>query len=147
MTDNEIIKALECCAQPISICKEWPCYDSNVPYPCTDQLKWAALNLIDSQKAEIERLKNKILEDDILLNDRVQEAVNVVSNADQKYIDALEEEINNKIAELKIAKSEAVKEFAERLKDNLQWDSGYDDKFTFENDIDVLVKEMVGDAE
>ena len=56
MTDNEIIKALECCAQPDAICKECPCHDPYLKYPCADQLKWAALVLIEKQKAEIERL-------------------------------------------------------------------------------------------
>lgn len=61
MTENEISKALRCCAQPDPICKECPCYDPYLKYPCADQLKWAALNLIDSQKAEIERLEYTLL--------------------------------------------------------------------------------------
>ena len=38
--------------------------------------------------------------------------------------------------------SEAIKEFAERLKEKLQWDVEFDNKLVFESDIDNLVKEM-----
>lgn len=44
--------------------------------------------------------------------------------------------------EIKEIKSEAVKEFAERLKKELQWDCEFSNKLVFENDIDNLVKEM-----
>lgn len=43
---------------------------------------------------------------------------------------------------LKQIKSEAIKEFAERLKEKLQWDVEFDNKLVFESDIDNLVKEM-----
>ena len=39
-------------------------------------------------------------------------------------------------------KSEAIKQFAERLKEKLQWDVEFDNKLVFESDIDNLVKEM-----
>jgi chromosome segregation ATPase len=104
---------------------------------------------IAEQKAEIERLEEKSRIDDKLLNDRVQEAVNSVSIANQKYVDALEKALNNKIAELKSAKSEAIKEFAERLKERLKDVPRYDieDKAyyaigTYGEFIDNLVKEM-----
>ena len=54
--DEKVKNALRCCAQPDPICKECPYYDPYLKYPCADQLKWAALNVIDRQKAEIERL-------------------------------------------------------------------------------------------
>lgn len=44
--------------------------------------------------------------------------------------------------EIKEIKSEAIKEFAERLKEKLQWDVEFDNKLVFESDIDNLVKEM-----
>lgn len=128
MTDDEIIKALECCAQPILICSECPYYDIHVPYPCADQLKWAALNLIDSQKAEIERLNTE----------------NMLTLSERNAFRTSFYEVSK---QLKTAKSEAVREFAERLKENLQWDVEYDNKLVFESDIDNLVKEMVGDTE
>lgn len=39
-------------------------------------------------------------------------------------------------------RAEAIKEFAERLKEKLQWDVEFDNKLVFERDIDNLVKEM-----
>ena len=48
MTDNDIIKALECC-------KECPAKENNVE--CGDVLKNNALKLINRQKAEIEKLQ------------------------------------------------------------------------------------------
>lgn len=106
MNDNDIIKALEDIVrtaeeiQQCSIAKFVPV--SNIKL---------ALDLINRQKAEIERYKGviKILEKDV--------------------------------AE---AKSEAIKEFAERLKDKTQWDVDIAD-YVFVRDIDTLVKEMVGE--
>ena len=135
MTDNEIIKALECCAQPIPICKECPCYDSNVPHPCVDQLKWATLNLIDSQQAEIERLNS-------LVDDHFWDFCSIAGceGASNDCWKTCSDSRYNKI------KSEAIREFAERLKDKslTKWD--YHDAVDIE-EIDSLVKEMVGDTE
>lgn len=39
-------------------------------------------------------------------------------------------------------KSEAIKEFAERLKSRLQWDTEFENMLVFETDINDLVKEM-----
>ncbi len=86
-------------------------------------------NQLKTEKAEIERLQEKSREDDKLLNDRVQEAVNAVSKANQKYVDSLEKRIedykhldvilNTAIDKLaKDLKAEAYKEFAERLKEH-----------------------------
>ena len=52
-----------------------------------------ALDLINRQKAEVERLREKQVEDEKLLNDRVIESVNAVSQAHLKYENALEEQI------------------------------------------------------
>lgn len=59
MTDNDIIKALEHCMKPTGECEECPldnlCYGN-----CFDIVKEEALNLINRQKAEIERLQEEI---------------------------------------------------------------------------------------
>ena len=52
MTDNEIIKGLECCCA--SECDECP-YDEQTA--CVEYVKEGTLDLINRQKAEIERLK------------------------------------------------------------------------------------------
>ena len=60
MTDNEIIKALECCrSENGNDCEN--CQYTKVVYRqgeggCTNRLMQDALNLINRQKAEIERL-------------------------------------------------------------------------------------------
>lgn len=90
MTDNEIIKALECC-------KNGRC-DDRCPFygikeDCEVELPEEALDLINRQQAEIERLK----EQNVRLN----------------------KECDHYIHFTEYAKSEAIKEFAEKLKDSL----------------------------
>lgn len=78
-----------------------------------------ALDLVNQQKAEIERLSI--------------ESETLVTQLKVAY---------EQIHKLNMAKSEAIKEFAERLKEKLQWDVEFDNKLVFESDIDNLVKEM-----
>ena len=121
MTDNEIIKALECCSYDNYQC-------DNCPYAyktCT--IYKDSIDLINHQKAEIERLRS-------------------MNRAKLATIHDLQ-------IELKTAKSEAVKEFAERLKNKIKTECNPYGKPTFDYDtsiaimhyIDNLVKEMVGD--
>ena len=63
MTDLEIKKALECCKQEIDDngvicgeCKNCPIYDGKTGL-CKEDLPTVALDLINKQQAEIERLK------------------------------------------------------------------------------------------
>ena len=113
MTDNEIIKALECCFGGEGLCprQQCPFYEK-----CKndESLAMYALDLIKRQKAEIERLKAE-------------------ADMADGYADALEER----------AKSEAIKEFAERLKEKVnanEWNGTICGM-----DIDNLVKEMTED--
>ena len=57
MTDNEIIKALECCGfeygNPCSVC---PKYEKDNDF-CQEELHNYALDLINRQQAEIEKLQ------------------------------------------------------------------------------------------
>ena len=113
MTDDEIIKALECCGNIVdSTCKECA-YHETYNASCVVRLMRNALDLINRQKAEILELQKRII------NWRTD-------------MDYRPDEI----------KSEAIKEFAERLKEKLQWDVEFDNKLVFESDIDNLVKEM-----
>lgn len=117
MTDNEIIKALVCCKD--NSFNSFPC--EKCPYPgtrgcCVNNLCEDALYLISRQRAEIERLKDMVAQNEGVL---------------PKY-EAL-------------IRAEAVKEFAERLKgDNFKvpvdaFTSAY---VLGDDDIDQIAKEM-----
>ena len=138
MTDEEIIKALELCNRPLNaeICEICPLCSED---ECLYELKSNALKLINRYRAKITELESKIVSDDELLGKRLQEAVNVVDKANQRYIDRLE-------AMLKTVKVEAYKEFTDRLKEKI-WDvdcrCGYVQVVDM-GDIDETLKEMVG---
>lgn len=66
-------------------------------------------------QAENERLRSKITEEEELLSDRIKDAVNSVSKANQKYADALEDAFNHKIAALEKSKFEIIEKFAKDL--------------------------------
>lgn len=84
MTDNEIIKALECCGNIVdSTCKECA-YHETYNASCVVRLMRNALDLINRQKEEIESLKHR----------------------------KTELQIRNQ--ELQHEKSEAIKEFCEK---------------------------------
>jgi hypothetical protein len=54
MTDNEIIKALECCAKETADCENCPANREFEYRQCFDEVKILAVDLINRQKAEIE---------------------------------------------------------------------------------------------
>ena len=110
MTDNEIIKALECLRGNAFDCGECP-YCSCYPAPCEQQVAKDALSLITRQKEGIEWLKNRDLQAEVS--------------------EKLEREI----------KAEAVKEFAERLKENYCFTDRWG-KIIPKSTVDNLVKEM-----
>lgn len=112
MTDDEIIKALECCRDN-SRCYTCPRLGMNC---CMNLLMRNALDLINRQKGEIEQWK---------------EEANRYQNLWCMAVD-----------DIRTAKSEAIKDFAERLKEKLQWDVEFDNKLVLESGIDNLVKEM-----
>lgn len=101
MTDNEIIKALECC---IDSSHFGDCFELGCPIASADgcdayeddKLLKSALDLITRQKAEIERLGTA-----------TEEAVACYNRMESLY--------HIKCVELKVAKAEAIKEFAERV--------------------------------
>lgn len=127
MTDNDIIKALECCG-----CDNYQC--DNCPYAyktCT--VYKDSIDLINRQKAEIERLREETAE---LIDDRY--ATQLLCHLIKK-----EDDTRN-------VRSDAIKEFAERLKnafpegnrDN-KCPAIYIDDYCYI--IDECAEEMVGD--
>lgn len=125
-TDEEIIKALEHCISGGDSCLGCPRNNRNDCCELDDDV----MKLLKRQHTEIERLKNKIIEDDRLIYDRIQESINAVNSYNRRYVDALEKVFNDRTVELqsakaeienlnkriKTAKSEAYKEFADRIK-------------------------------
>lgn len=108
MTDNEIIKAMQCVIGNDVNCSECT-YQKVLPFPsCRMMCAKNALDLINRQKSEIERYLHsiKLLENDVA-----------------------------------IAKSEAIKEFAERLKKK-KIQSTLDNRICTMEMINNLVKEM-----
>lgn len=133
MTDNDIIKALECCSY-----NNYQC--DNCPYAyktCT--VYKDAIDLITRQKAEIEKLKQD--------NKEYHEANLVIAyqrNQRDEEIQELHRQLNGLNFMEQQIKSEAIKEFAERLKGHAE--PQYPWLYTVDVDfIDNLVKEMVGD--
>ena len=126
MTDNEIIKAYGCCNlnhDECGGCDNCPCKtEGKCSVRLGFDLEREVFNLLNRQKAEIERLKGLSKHHRILIT-----------------------ELNNGIAD---AKAEAIKEFAEMVKKYqvMLFNEIYSNK-GFSNAIDNLVKEMVGDTE
>ncbi len=123
LTDEEIIEALECCGVSHS-CYSCPLYGDLVDRKdCLSTLQTRALDLINRQKAENERLKGSVITNNIMKSQRIKK---------------------------KEAKVEAYKEFAERLKKDLFYKCGdinYSETCDLRNLIDNLLKEMVGEEE
>ena len=116
-----IIKALECCVKGLE-CKNCPAnpHKGNYGY-CTSLLLKAALDLINRQKAEIERLEK-----------------------DSKRLKKVEMQLDDAMKMYDTIKAEAYKEFADRLKENsiatFSWNG-----VVLVEEIDNLLKEMERD--
>ena len=159
MNKADVIKALECfavakdfdetgcigCAfETRGICLE----------NCSDGLAKLALDLLNRQKAEIERLEKQARLDDKYIkcleksfNDRTAEFQ--TANAEIKKKDKKIEELSEVLSDtIRIryaeAKAEAIKEFAERLKKEMYTERGF--SVCPDDTIDNLVKEMVGEC-
>ena len=135
MNDNEIIKALECCTQndtldvyrnDCDICPLNECNSENCVY--ITQIE--ALDLIKRQQKEIERLK-----------DENKHHRKTIAENERRALDVTLEEIEK-------SRTEAIKEFAERVKYEFCPDCDYstDDIWA---EIDYRAKEMIekGDEE
>ena len=121
MTDNEIIKALECCTdESYENCNECP-YSTDTLSCERLKLLEDSLELINRQKAEIERLKKE------------------VSVARDAYI-SIQDRYEH-------TKAESYKEFAERLNEKAQIADCFDsyNMVVGTHFIDNLLKEMVGE--
>ena len=115
MTDAEIVKALECCSGDAEekYCFSCPLYAID---DCQNELNLSALDLINRQKAEIEKRDKSFIE-----------LIEVARLWEKKYENA---------------RVKAIKEFAERLKTT---NGTMDKRIVSVERIDNLVREMVDD--
>lgn len=110
MTDNEIIKALECCSNAAYHCEECPFYVRKED--CEVELPEEALDIINRQKAEIERLEKELK--------AMRGAANSYKSELKKLNDynlnliTANTALSNEILEIR---TEATKEFAKALID------------------------------
>lgn len=125
MTDNEIIKALECCGDPYSLCVECPIKNDR---RCNERLANYALDIINRQQADIDRLNSA--------NDEKFSQWNILAEKTKQHYADLYNEAKD------ILKSEAVKEFAERLKEMETQGFWETDGYVGVDQINNLVKEM-----
>ena len=126
MTDTEIIKALECCAAD-STKDTCVCCPFGRTANC-NQLEGLALDLVNRQQAEIERLKEMVGE--VIIPAR--------GGGKTAFL----------MLRIKAFQAEAIREFAEKLKDQSEWHSCRERSFDYIclDDIDNLVKEMTEDS-
>lgn len=122
MTDEQIVKALECCGNMNECKKECPLDDLGGIDKCIHTLMLNALDLIKRQQAEIEKL-NKVKVFNFTVSG-TEEIIPILFNHEKEM------------------KNEAVKEFAERLKDKSEHFDLEKENFVSETNIDNLVKEM-----
>lgn len=131
-TDEKVIKALERCVEGTSEACHVCTFGINPPYPvCKTMVEKLALDLINRQKAEIERLNSEVKE-------KTETIVFLKDQATGWSIDFC-----NLKKKLNTAKAEAIKEFAEKLKEKAYVNKPYGvGKSVDECDVDALVKEM-----
>lgn len=117
MTDNDIIKALECCSTYGVSCTNCPAYVSSEKSTCREVLK-GAVEIINRQNATIEQL--------------------------EKDKESFANSYAKAVARNLTIKAEAVKEFAELLKEHIRDYHPY--YYVIDEEVvDNLVEEMVGE--
>ena len=157
MTDNEIIKALECCLDVSpSTCKSCPLFNiTNSTMVCSKIATKFALDLINRQKAEVENLKDILYDaDGVNLVNYWYQQCKIAENGCRNF----EEENKNLKAEVErledlnkcyytscqqIAKSnheikaEAVKEFANMILSPFR-----NQKYLSKRDLEIIVENL-----
>lgn len=143
-TDEQIVKALECCINADCLnCPQWS--EEWYSGMCNDFLK-SVLDLINRQKADVDKLQevNADLNESLRLAAEANKDLKAEIERlreDVLEVTAILGEIELRNAQIK---AEAIKEFAERLKANMC--HGYPyleiEEDLFRRDVDNLVAEM-----
>ena len=136
MTDEQIIKAFECCNN--DSCENCP----NLSTCCEIDITNEILNIINRQKAEIERLGNKVfvLENDLDKAESLNEALGNDVDIKLNHIYDLEEKLTK-------AKSEAYKEFADMLRGEALYDEDFMEFILYKDDIDTTLNKLIKSPE
>ena len=154
LTDNEIIKALECCIGDTEgkNCFDCPLYEID---DCQVHMYLDALNLINRLQAQNKELSetvhNLTIEKDALF-DKAEELKAEVEKLN-KEIQIAKDAYTMLQAKIEIIKSEAYKECIEKVKNYIKThcnpygkpDFDYDTSIKILNFIDNLKKELVGE--
>ena len=153
MTDNEIIKALEVCVGIHNDCDNCPLLEySQATDECMTEAMSNALDLINRQKAEIERLQNALF--------KQEDTMQMIVKERDAEIESLKNDLAKEFTcfvgsphkvescpffdELENERAEAVKEFAELLKEHIRDYHPY--YYVIDEEVvDNLVEEMAGE--
>lgn len=152
-TDDEIVKSMKCCSTPYtSDCRGCHYQRSELEDilrdGCATELMRDAIDLINSKNAEIDRLEVELKAMRGAANsykaevERLQKEVGhnyAIRDEACKMLEDLEKSIPIQFAK---AKFEAIKEFAERLKDKASGIRVGGHEFVTVEGIDNLIKEM-----
>lgn len=135
MTSDEIKKALECCSIDNNCCY-CPYFCGNST--CMDKRDKDALDLINRQQKEIERLSNEIVVHKKLVDERAK----VIFEHD-----AVIRDLHKQLKGVEEIKSETIKEFAELLIDKAEHIATWSDcEFAVTiSEIEDTAKELVGE--
>ena len=145
-TDEEIIKALECCSYPCCECDECPLYCCGAN--CSSfELHRYALDFINRQKSEIERLKGSTIVNNIMESQRIKREAK--AEAYKEFAKQIKKEIENAYNNNSNVACEHISKHAECpdyefiaiMRGKMTALQGLDDF------IDNLLKEMVGEEE
>ena len=142
-TDEQIIKALKCCIAQEN-CEEVSCEicPYNKVYDCKEVMLKNALDIFNRQKTEIKRLekesldKEKTYNNEYFLRKEIEDELKDYKAENKRLLQKLQQ-----------AKSEAIKEFAERLKRCIRFDDKceYNSAKRIVGFINYLIKEMTED--
>ena len=147
ISDNEIIKALECCSADKSTkyCLTCPLQDMGFVGECIPEKSKNALDLINRQKEEIERLQS-VVDSFTYIGKMYSE---IKAEAYKEFAEDVQGEIENAIHSNYNAKAEANKNKKRKAKDKENFLMYCDGKIQalsgIYNYIDNLLKEMVGE--
>ena len=154
MTDNEIIKALECHIkrQCWNDCPNATEERQLLNKPCSQMIAEDTLSLINRQKAEIDgwqQLANLAIDTQNEMNDIIIEQKAEIERL-EKLSEKLLTDFNGLSGVIKRANAVAIKEFAKTVKSRshavLRAHCNIDAIGEFEDCVNNLVKEMVGDG-